>query len=166
MKKQILTIVSILVLSTFAHAKKCTAENVGNSPKGTPMQTTWLNISPDGSFTIAVNYIGGRAKGTVTLKAGSFVKQNILVGVSNSGHLIYDDPEDQYGSYEVPCSMNEDNNVMTTGGDVQFVLRSSFPMGATHNGYQPNTDPNHIPAQQHQAPPTVIQSNSGKNIVQ
>lgn len=166
MKKQIITIASILALSTFAHAKKCTSENVANSPKGTPMQTTWLNISPDGSFTIAVNYTHGRAQGTVTLKAGSFMKQNILVGVSNSGNLIYDDPEDQYGSYEVPCSMNDDNNVMTTGGDVQFVLRSSFPIGPNNNGAQQNNNPNYVPPQQQQAPPTVIQSNSGKHIVQ
>lgn len=128
MKKQILALVSIIMLSTLAHAKKCTTENVGNSPKGAAMNTTWLSKNADGSaFIISVNYTHGRAKGTVTFKANNFAKTNLLVGVTAQGNLIYDDPEDQYGSYEVPCSMNENNTVMTTGGDTQFILRSSFP---------------------------------------
>lgn len=128
MKKQIITLVSILILSTLAHAKKCTTENVGNSPKGEAMNTTWKYVGDEGEvLVISVNYTHGKVTGKINYKNSEYALENNLLGVSQSGKLIYDDPNDDLGAWEVPCSMNDQGNVMTTDGQVQLILRSSFP---------------------------------------
>jgi len=128
MKKQIITLVSILILSTLAHAKKCTTENVGHSPKGEAMATTWKYVGDEGDvLVISVNYTHGKVTGKINFKDSDSSIENNLLGVTPSGNLVYDDPNDDLGSWEVPCSMNDEGNVMTTHGETQLVLRSSFP---------------------------------------
>ena len=128
MKKQIITLVSILMLSTLAHAKKCTTENVGNSPKGEAMNTTWKHVGEEGEvLVISVNYTHGKVTGKINYTNSDYTLENNLLGVTQSGKLIYDDPNDDLGTWEVPCSMNDEGNVMTTDGQVQLILRSSFP---------------------------------------
>ncbi len=128
MKKQIITLVSILLLSTLAHAKKCTTENVGNSPKGEAMNTTWKHVGEEGDvLVVSVNYTHGKVTGKINYENSEYALENNLLGITSSGNLIYDDPNDDLGSWEVPCSMNDQGNVMTTHGETQLVLRSSFP---------------------------------------
>ncbi len=128
MKKQIITLVSILLLSTLAHAKKCTTENVGNSPKGEAMNTTWKYVGDDGAVSVvSVSYTHGKVTGKMNYENSEYALEYNLLGVSASGKLIYDDPNDEEGTWEVPCSMNDQGNVMTTDGQVELILRSSFP---------------------------------------
>lgn len=122
MKKQFLAIISILTLSTFAFAKPCTTENVGGSIKGEAKNTTWQSGTGDNAITIVINYTFGQATGYI-MQNGHVVQ---IMGVKK-GKLIYDDPSDEYGTWEVSCDMNAQNNRMTTDGSVEFVLRSSFP---------------------------------------
>lgn len=116
------------MLSTLAHAKKCTTENVGNSPKGEAMNTTWKHVGEEGEvLVISVNYTHGKVTGKINYTNSDYTLENNLLGVTQSGKLIYDDPNDDLGTWEVPCSMNDEGNVMTTDGQVQLILRSSFP---------------------------------------
>ena len=123
MKKQIITIASILAFSTLAFAKPCTTENVGNSA-GESMQTTWVSGQGSNAVVIVINYTFGKATGTIS-QNGHVVS---ILGVKQ-GKFIYDDLSDEYGSWDISCDMNQNNNVLTTDGSVKFVLRSSLPIG-------------------------------------
>ena len=122
MKKQILAIISTLTLSTFSFAKPCTTENVGSSIKGEAKDTIWLSGTGDGAIKISIKYTFGKVTGTIQ-QDGHVV--NILR--ISKGNFVYDDPNDEYGTWEVSCSMNTQNNVMVTDGSVEFFLYSSFP---------------------------------------
>ena len=122
MRKQILAIISTLTLSTFVFAKPCTTENVGNSIKGEAKNTMWLSGTGDGAIAISINYTFSKVTGTIK-QDGHVVN---IVGFSK-GNFVYDDPNDEYGTWEVSCSMNAQNNVMVTDGSVEFFLYSSFP---------------------------------------
>ena len=130
MKAQILTIFLMLVISNFAYAKKCTTENVGHSPKGEDMNTTWLG--PDLGYQ--VEYTNGTIKGFIKFYENRVeVKRNILVGISANGNVIIDDPDDDLGSWEVSCLMSDDDNYMTINGDYRLVFRSAFPAKYVQN---------------------------------
>ena len=140
MKQLILTISSILVLSNIAYAKKCTTENVGRSPKGEAMNTTWQG--PDLGYQ--VEYTHGRVKGVIKFYENRVeVKRNILVGIAANGNVIIDDPDDGLGSWEVPCSMSDDGNYMTISGDYQLVFRSAFPAKYVPGGNTASTKQNY-----------------------
>lgn len=170
MKKQIITLVSILAFSTLTFAKPCTTENVGNS-SGQNMQTTWVSGQGSSYVVIAVNYTFGKITGTIS-QNGHVVS---ILGIKN-GKFIYDDLKDGYGTWEISCQMNQQNNIMVTDGSVQFVLRSSFAIGnnkkstpaATVSAKQARINKDlgdwaPVEPKLQAAPPKVVQSNTAKS---